>query len=1122
MATGDSQQESLEALKLINAASTALRLYPADSAQVRNSTEKAYLGVKSFLREYELLRFSCHNGICLLAGIAVDKPTQERLQLLTFNDLLRKMGLHELVLTGSFDRPKFTKILSVFSVTPEQIQKAGGSRAFIDQLQLADVFPKEYIVPGESKEELAQKQRVDTILKGLAGNQVSPDDLHYLYGKRTGDKYQRQITHKFQTAKGASHCIAAACYSLLQILQKEKSVSVAPAFSNMLERVGTLVLTAGDGKHAEYAREAAVLLAPALEDPSLMILISQNYPAPFGSCFYEAIIKAVDARSLSRVSSWMKGQHEKRVSSPGGGTAQMLVISQAYERFLETSRAKQLLAATRARELLAKTEEGRKTKRVQVGIESLAAGNMEGLKNKEVCTSLPSTIYKLLQNDKEPLAAAIVQNVVNGLRNEDDALRSSFILVIGGVAEKLVLLERWDWLEKLTPVCLARLREIEALDSSYTQYVQAMQDMMNYAWGVGNNDLAESILDIFYYIRSGAFDKAEELRIVIAKIQDENVDLALLQAYLDECFIRPVNEIICKKITMQGPVAARFLLDTLISTDERSDRIRLLKLLSEIGGGLVPVLLERFPDPMPWYGKRNIIRLLTETGSEKNVDVVLPYMTHEDLRVQQESLQCILRLGKAAKGKYLLQVLPKVSLRMQIQIVKSLGRVADESVVAPLAELLRDCKLYNGEGKKVLAEEICHTLGASGSEKAIPVLQKIIDASGKVLGKESYTTAQDVIGILKELKKERLKPKKSPLPKKVVSTKRSESSNSGASESKKAIAVEYESVTDSEEEAEVYSLLTEDKLEGAKKLLLSLIKKSANAKQFKEAESLRLRLIDIDSMALADIIKAAEYIEDAKTAGVNEDHIIIWSELYDLLSTEEFNEFYHALVHDNYVLEKNIVKQGDQQRHLFFVNKGRVKLYYQEKENEILVKTIGRGQVFGGDSFFNDSVWTLNATSMGSVELSTLAVDDVREWKEAYPALEPKIRDYCKRVSTEQEFFQSSGANRRNEKRYQIDEPVKMELLAEDGTSEKTIIKGIGSDISSGGLSFVSRISRRKHARMLLGRSVTVSIERDEATTVFQGHIVAVRNLHSVDLGRSVHISFDKELTETVLLNLIK
>ncbi|RUM45563.1 MAG: hypothetical protein DSY80_03175 [Desulfocapsa sp.] len=1116
MTNGANQQESLEVLKLINAASTALRLYPLDSARVRNSVEKAYVGVKSFLRQYKQLRFSCKDGVCRLAGLAVDKVTQERLQLLTFNDLLQKMDLTEMVLERSFDRLTFKKILSVFSATPEQVHKVGGSRAFIEQLQLGSVFPEKYVAPGESEEEKARRQKVDGVLQKLAANKVNPDDLHFLYGKKKSEKIKKQIVQRFQTAEGASHCIAAACYSLLQILLKEKSISAAPAFSNMLIRVDDLVQTAGDGKYAEYAAKTVLLLVPVLDAPSVAMFLCQQYPGSFGAVFYEAVIAAVDMSCLDRVYRWTKEQHTKSVSSPAGGSAQMQVVSAGYERFNQTAKAKQLTASANIRELLAKTEESRKKKRVQAGIEALAAGNMEGLKNREVCISLPATIANLLKHDKEALAAAIIQNVVNGYREEKGELRERFALAIGGVAEKLVQLNRWDWLEKMTPVCLARIRETEVQEPGFRQHVQAMQDVMNNAWKKGNNDLAEQILDIFYYIRSKAFEKPETLRKVIAEIQDENVDLVLLQAYLDECFIRPVREIICKKITMQGPVAARFLLDTLISTDERSDRIRLLKLLSEIGEGLVPVLLERLPDPMPWYGKRNIIRLLTETGSEKNVPVVLPYMTHEDLRVQQESLQCIIRLSKNKIGKSLLQVLPEVSLSMKIQVVKNLGRVADISVVRPLTDLLEECKVYKGEERDELVEAICRTLGASGTKEAIPVLQKVVDGAGKVLGRESYVSAQHALETLQELNKKQLKPKKPRAVAKTVVQKQPAKEEAAAVERTSAPVVSYEPVTDSEEETAVYELLAKDKLEGAKRALLALIEKSARTQQFKKAEALRLRLIEIDSMALSDIIQAAEYIEEAKTAGVDENHIIIWSELYDLLTTEEFNEFYHALVHEKYPLEKIIVNQGDPQWRLFFVNKGRVKLYYQDKDNEILVKTISSGQVFGGDSFFNDSVWTLNAASMGSVEISTLSVDKVREWTENYPALEPKIQDYCKRVSTEQEFFQSSGANRRTEERQDFFVSVSMELLKEDGTSSDSTIKGEGSDISCGGLSFISRISRRKHARMLLGRSVKVLVEQDTETAL-EGRVVAIRNLYSAELGRSVHVSFTEKLDEARL-----
>ena len=51
--------------------------------------------------------------------------------------------------------------------------------------------------------------------------------------------------------------------------------------------------------------------------------------------------------------------------------------------------------------------------------------------------------------------------------------------------------------------------------------------------------------------------------------------------------------------------------------------------------------------------------------------------------------------------------------------------------------------------------------------------------------------------------------------------------------------------------------------------------------------------------------------------------------------------------------------------------------------------------------------------------------------------------------------------------------------------------------------------------------ALPIYLEHDGETIKLQGRVVAVRNLHSVDLGRSVHISFDKELTEAALLSLV-
>ncbi len=160
-----------------------------------------------------------------------------------------------------------------------------------------------------------------------------------------------------------------------------------------------------------------------------------------------------------------------------------------------------------------------------------------------------------------------------------------------------------------------------------------------------------------------------------------------------------------------------------------------------------------------------------------------------------------------------------------------------------------------------------------------------------------------------------------------------------------------------------------------------------------------------------------------------------------------------------------------------FVNKGRVRLYFNEEENETLVKTIGRGNIFGGSSFFDDSIWTLNAASMGGVEVSALSMKCLEEWAEEYPSIENKIKDYCLRFDRVNDFFITSGAERRQEERVPLSGEISLTLLDGNGQETDTCIRGECADISTGGISFLSRITQRKQARTLLGRSVAIVLK---------------------------------------------
>ncbi|MCF8056907.1 MAG: cyclic nucleotide-binding domain-containing protein [Desulfocapsa sp.] len=1118
MANDDRQQKSLEILKLINAAATTLRLYPEQTVKVSDSIENAYQGTKSFLRKNDLLRFSLLDGVVLLNGEPVGKRVGEHLKLLTFDAHLQKLKLNEFVLSRGFDRKTFKKMLFVFNATPEQVNKAGGIRAFVEQLGLAAIFPEKYMAPGESEEEQKQKKIIGKVLKELSGGVVRPECVHFLAGKKGGEKERKLFQENLKVVETGVRIIATTTYSLLQILRKDHVVVVSPVFSQMLVKINSFIDELHNEQHKEYAEKAAALIAPHLDDALVLMLICQEFPSPFGGHYYSALVSLIDRDTMTRVVEWMKGQQERVENAKPRKRGQVKAVSSGYERLLDTPRGKQIQAMGATKDILAKTEKGRKEKRLHTGIAALARGDMTSLRNEEVCLSLPSTILKLVANDKEPLAAAIIQNIVSGLKDKDNVLRLSFGQIIGGVAEKLALLKRWDWLEKLTPVCLAWIRETEIADRSFEKHIVAMQAMMNHAWQSEDSAMAGRIVNVFHQVRSGAAGKADAMRKIVAHVQEKNVDLAFLQVAVDNCFTEPFNEDRCQIIVRQGPVAARVLLNRLLLAEKRADRMRLLKVLKGMGSEIVPVLLERLLDRMPWYGKRNIIRLIGETGSEEDVDKVLEYVAHDDLRVQQETLKCIVRIGGESTEKCLLAVLSGASVQMKTEVVGNLAKTAGEEIIEPLAELLEDCKLYSGSEKDALVLKICDTLGKTGSEEALPVLQTVLDGGKKYFGRDGVDAAMQAIAVLQKQGQKEKRSKGGQQEAEVQNDPQEKVMPVGTGPGPSTAS--YECITANPEEKEVYTLLEKNNKDGAKKKLLLLIEKTAELHKFSEAEALRLRLIDIDPMALTEIIKAAEFIEEAKSNSVDREHTLIWSEIYDLLSSEEASAFYHSLIHEKVEKETFIAKQGEPQRELFLVSKGRVKLYFQEGENEVLVQTSSTGQIFGGRSFFDNSVWTLNAIAMDDVELSILSRSNMEEWQEAFPALQNKLQDYCLRVDRINEFFTTSGAERRVEKRFPLSTPVKIELLDADEDIGDIAIWGDGNDISLGGISFLSRMVRGKDGQILLGRHVRVFIQGDNQDTgkiSLTGSIVAVHNLHFVELGHSIHIQFDTNLEQVEL-----
>ncbi len=280
----------------------------------------------------------------------------------------------------------------------------------------------------------------------------------------------------------------------------------------------------------------------------------------------------------------------------------------------------------------------------------------------------------------------------------------------------------------------------------------------------------------------------------------------------------------------------------------------------------------------------------------------------------------------------------------------------------------------------------------------------------------------------------------------------------------------------SKREALVDQYIRQKNTDGACRLLFDLIVEYAREKDFKKAEALHEKLYEVNPMALTEIVRSGEIIEEEKSQGLDREHMDIWSELYDGLSTSEANALYYSMKTKVFEAGEPILEQGRVNNRLYLINKGEVKAIYDQDGKEVIFQTLNPGDIIGQDSFFSATVCTFSMIAQNLVKVNYLETEVLKRWKTDAPALESKLFDYCIRHDRVKKALEAKKVERRSDKRVNVSGKVVFQLLDKSG---KPLGQGRGAlmDISAGGLSFMIKSSKKESIRMLLGRRIRVGFE---------------------------------------------
>ena len=292
----------------------------------------------------------------------------------------------------------------------------------------------------------------------------------------------------------------------------------------------------------------------------------------------------------------------------------------------------------------------------------------------------------------------------------------------------------------------------------------------------------------------------------------------------------------------------------------------------------------------------------------------------------------------------------------------------------------------------------------------------------------------------------------------------------------------------------------------------------AKAKDFKRAEALREKLIELDPMALSQIIKSSAIIEEEMAAGIDRDHLVTWARLYDTLTDEERNCLYYSMKRFVVPPKKMLLSHGALNNKLFLIDKGQVTIFFPKEGRNIVLAQIGRGDILGEYTFSTISLCSASAITHSEVQLMCLESSAADGWEDKYPGLYEKLIDFCLKSGRVDEILRNKKLEKRCHERYSADGKVTATLLTKDGKKSEIVFHGGLADISVAGTCFTMRCSKKATARALLARYLLLSIVGaqeggDEPPTISViGRVVRV-SFHLYD-DYSVHVQFNQLLLE--------
>lgn len=705
---------------------------------------------------------------------------------------------------------------------------------------------------------------------------------------------------------------------------------------------------------------------------------------------------------------------------------------------MDFDRQKQRKIIANTNQYLHNTENKRMLLRFQRGVADLENNRFTILQNTEFVDKLIDYLFTLYQKGHEGNIIKVLEKIGLCACSTDKTQRERAVFILSVFTEKVSQeKENAEFLEAVSRLLVNWLKiETEYL-SGFEFVCTQLQKMLQRMLEMGLWYQAENLIIVLSQIQSGVIQKNNLIRKTINKVHsglaDESFLKSLINVYLDKQEDRrDIAECLLMHFGSRASVA---LVQTLIDCQDKEKRFSLLEFIPTTGKVVIPILdrcLEKNP---PWFVIRNVIIIISRLDDPTLYSMVRPYLVHKDIRVQQQVLNCISRMGGAQMRERLIEALNHINDELKQQVVMQLGNMGGKDVGDAFCDLLekRDEFAIHIQDELLLA--ICTKIKFTPSDRAIKVMRELLNervqrfgegdrimqaAQDALLNLELKTTTgkgggllspaastssgipeiseaeldallagslsstQEILAlqplVVQPPHKEKQRPDATPASPETKTDTVKESNLQPPPATTSAGMPEIS-------EAEL-DILLNDSFSGTREIIAP----QPLAVQPPQKEELPPVSQSPKGPSKEDIIREAERnLTDISSAN----HFTIWAELYEEMSTEEFIAFHDALKHKSYQPEELIVASGDLQAPLFFFDRGTVNLVRKVEGEEIHLSAMGAGDMIGSDIFLTGEPWNVSLYAREAVQAHVFDLEDLLKLQVDFPHLAEKLFNFC-------------------------------------------------------------------------------------------------------------------------------